>query len=310
MSTFQAGMTSIGIDIEPYYLGKIYDPRLLSHATEALQEKAVGFDIVHAQFGSVCGYVVSRLKDKKTILSLRGSDWHRYSTAVNYHFWHALIATYLTKRSIPHYDAILTMSRRMQNQVEVRYPFKTVHFLPDPIDTSLFYPRAKEACRKELGYQENKNFWVLFTTLSTKNPIKRLRLAQDAVQLASQNIPNLELRIATGLRHDEMPTFVNACDVTLCTSTHEGWPNSVKEGLACNKPFVSTNVSDLYNIAEHEESCFVCEPSAKKLAAALEKVYHTKTSYDLTKHVSEMDLQVMSRGLSNIYESVITGRQG
>ena len=38
---------------------------------------------------------------------------------------------------------------------------------------------------------------------------------------------------------------MNACDVALLTSIHEGSPQFIKEALACNRPIVSTDVGDV-----------------------------------------------------------------
>lgn len=51
--------------------------------------------------------------------------------------------------------------------------------------------------------------------------------------------------------------------IVLCTSTHEGWLNSIKEALACNVPVVLTDVSDLHLITDNEKDCRIYPPDAE-----------------------------------------------
>ncbi|CAN0573944.1 unnamed protein product [Ectocarpus sp. 12 AP-2014] len=75
----------------------------------------------------------------------------------------------------------------------------------------------------------------------------------------------------SNIAHEQVCDFMKGMDVLLLTSTHEGWPNVVKEMLALNKPFVSTDVSDLVNIANQTKSCFVCNDDPIELSEALKK---------------------------------------
>jgi len=99
--------------------------------------------------------------------------------------------------------------------------------------------------------------------------------------------------------------FVNMVDLILLTSTHEGWPNIVKEGLACNIPFVSTDVSDLSEIAAIEPSCFVCEANKNILAESIVKSIKTRhDEKNLVKHIKEMEIEKVVDNLINVYKTV------
>src|SRR4029078_585542 len=93
--------------------------------------------------------------------------------------------------------------------------------------------------------------------------------ASKEMDKAGRRCGNVELRVATGIPHEQMPIFVGACDAALCTSTHEGWPNSIKEAIASGVAFVSTDVSDLATVSRAHPSCRVVAPDAGALAAAL-----------------------------------------
>jgi teichuronic acid biosynthesis glycosyltransferase TuaC len=48
-----------------------------------------------------------------------------------------------------------------------------------------------------------------------------------------------ELHHLRGIEYEQVPIWLNASDVLLVTSHHEGSPTIVKEALACNLPIVS-----------------------------------------------------------------------
>jgi glycosyltransferase involved in cell wall biosynthesis len=95
---------------------------------------------------------------------------------------------------------------------------------------------------------------------------------------------------------------VAACDVILCTSESEGWPNAVKEALACNVPFVATDVSDLAQIAEREPACRIAPAEPAALADALCAVLTGPPPADLRRHVLEMGLEATTDRLIGFYD--------
>ncbi len=151
--------------------------------------------------------------------------------------------------------------------------------------------------------------WVLFTSLSRSNPVKRPELAVAAVQRARQRLPGLELKVASGIAHSQMPYFVSACDVVLCTSTHEGWPNSVKEGLACGLPFVSTDVSDLRQVAERHESCRIVSEDPDDIAEGILHAVRSSREQALRAEATSMSVEASSRRMLELYQSLLQARR-
>jgi glycosyltransferase involved in cell wall biosynthesis len=107
------------------------------------------------------------------------------------------------------------------------------------------------------------------------------------------------------LPHAAIAQFVAACDVILCTSESEGWPNSVKEALACDVPFVATDVSDLSVIAAQESSCRICPADARLLASNICDVLARPEPVGLRKHVEGMSVDVITDRLIATYQSVL-----
>ena len=75
----------------------------------------------------------------------------------------------------------------------------------------------------------------------------------------------------------------------------EGWPNAIKEALACNVPFVATDVSDLALIAHQDPDCWVVPPEPQALADALVCVLQRPRPTDLRRHLKSMTMEEYAR---------------
>src|SRR5207245_1424254 len=126
-------------------------------------------------------------------------------------------------------------------------------------------------CKRRLGWS-TQSFHVLFAS-SNGDPVKRPWLASAAVAKMSnpQDRP-AELHYLAGIPNGEVPVWLNACDVLLLTSLHEGSPTVVKEALACGLPIVSVDVGDVAERIEDLEGCHLARPQPAELAAKLDQV--------------------------------------
>lgn len=309
MHAFADGMRRQGTEIELLYLGRLTSPRALREARQRVADVSPSFDIVHAQTGGAVGLASSAARSRAKVVSLRGSEWYRYREHWNREAVHALVSVAMTKAALRAYDEVVVMSARMQREVRSWRSSLFVHCIPDPIDIGLFRPMDRMQARAALGRPDDTGKWVLFTTLSRSNPIKRVGLAEAAVAVANGIRGDVRLEVATGLQHHEMPVFVSACDIALSTSVHEGWPNAIKEALACNVPFVATDVSDLATIARMEPSCRVCPPDPVALGRALCEVLAMPPG-PLRRHVEPMAPDIAAASLLEVYEAVLRRKSG
>jgi glycosyltransferase involved in cell wall biosynthesis len=263
MHEFAAKMREFDSDchIEMHYLGNLKNPIEVLRQIYHLRRLAESYDLVHAQYGSMCGAITAFLPGPK-ILTLRGSDVHFFRAGF-FDSLHSLVSVTLTKLSFSRFKKVIVMSNRMKDLVAAHVPASGLEVLPDPIDTKKFLPSRATVLEEPFSIR------VLFTTLDKENPIKRTNLALAVVEQLNKDGHHAELIVASGLHHDAMPAFVAAADVLLITSLHEGWPNSAKEAFACNIPVVSTDVSDLQLISRQSRWCQVCDADAKALAAGI-----------------------------------------
>jgi teichuronic acid biosynthesis glycosyltransferase TuaC len=305
MNIAALGLSARGIDLHFEYLGKLRSVTNLLSARRRLRGLVADFDLVHAQYGSACSLATAAMDGLPKVLSVRGNDWNVHNGSIGFFYFHTRLARAMTRWSLGRYDCVLTVSRRVAADVKRFSPRSSVWTVPSPIDLNRFVPRDKKEARALLGFPDCTERWVLFNALNLDDPIKRFPLAKEAFELAKAKCGNLRLRVATDLPHSVLPLFTAACDVILCTSETEGWPNCVKEALACNVPFVSTDVSDLRDIARQEATCRICPADQVVLADNICDVLASQREPDLRRHVADMSLDSVSDRLVNIYESLL-----
>ena len=301
-------MKSEGVEVDLYYMGKLTRLSNILHSYLSIRSKSKEYDLVHAQYGSMCGLITALAAKTHKVLFIRGSDWYTPKNATLMRRMHGKVSTILTRLSLPFYRKIAVVSKRIKKDilaVTAVHP-DVLNVLPSAINLNVFKPRDKLLCREHLGFGHDKSKWVLLTTFSRKNQIKRVWLAEEAIANAQKLGCDVVLKTATNIPHHEMPILINACDAVILTSVYEGWPNCIKEALACNVPFVSTDVSDLKEIADVEPSCHVVmSESSLDLAHGLVACLQHSGEKRLVQHVNNMQLSAISLQLKNIYSNVI-----
>lgn len=130
---------------------------------------------------------------------------------------------------------------------------KNAEIVPNGVNLKLFYPEEKILIRKELNLSLTDIIIVFVSTPA--RPEKNYTLAQEAVAALKEDY--IRLIPVFNIKHNEICKWLNAADVVLLTSFHEGSPNIIKEAMACNCPIVSTDVGDVKYILGDTEGCFI-----------------------------------------------------
>lgn len=184
------------------------------------------YDLIHANYGLTAPYAITQFR-LPVVLTLWGSDVIGFDGLV-------------TKACAWRCDAVTVRSEEMRELLGR----DDVHIIPSGVDLDRFEPiDSHEACRK-IGWNPDRKH-VLFP-YSPDYERKNYPLAEQVVERARKRIDTpVELQTISGVRHEEVPFYMNAADTLLLTSKHEGSPNTVKEALACNLPVVSTAVGDV-----------------------------------------------------------------
>jgi len=153
-----------------------------------------------------------------------------------------------------------------------------IHIIPNGVNLERFYPKKKEEVRRELGVPKDE-ILVLFVS-DPARPEKNYPLAERAVQL--QGNEKVQLQAVYGEPQEKINLWMNAADLLVLTSFHEGSPNVVKEAMACNCPVVSTDVGDVKEVFGKTEGYFISGYEPEEFANQILKAIHYNRKHGRT----------------------------
>jgi teichuronic acid biosynthesis glycosyltransferase TuaC len=256
------------------------------------------YDLVHAQFGQ--SGLLALPKRVPLVVTYRGSDilgivgqGGRYTRA-------GRILQRLTRMVATQADAVIVVSEHMKRHLPASVP-ATV--LPSGLDLTLFRPVPRDAARARLGLPLDRRL-VLFAG-NPAVPRKRYELAKRAIELLNPSLP-VELIVAWGVPHADMPYLMSACDAMVFTSMQEGSPNVVKEALACDLPVVSVHVGDVAERLGGIDGCELCpDERPETIAASLARVLERRQRIAGRATVIHLDENTLTARLIALYHSVL-----
>jgi glycosyltransferase involved in cell wall biosynthesis len=130
-------------------------------------------------------------------------------------------------------------------------------------------------------------------------------LARAAVEVANRSGIPAEIHQLQGVPHDEVPIWLNASDILILTSLHEGSPNVIKEALACNLPIISVDVGDVRERVDGIEGCYLALPNPEDLAAKLRLVHSGPRQVAGRIKMQELSLRRIALALRDFYEELL-----
>lgn len=168
--------------------------------------------------------------------------------------------------------------------------------IPNAINSSVFYKKNKQEVRRGFGISEDA-FIVAFVGwfIDRKGP-QRVAQALDKVGGVNSFFigkgeldPICEGILFKGsLPHSEIPTYLNAADVFVLPTLHEGCCNAVIEAMACGLPIVSSNLPFNWDVLDNTNSILVDPNNVNEIADAIKTLKLDKLKY---KRLSEGALE-------------------
>lgn len=261
------------------------------------------FDVIHAHY-SLSG-IVALLANRgrlPTVVSLMGGDVDGILGETGRQTWAGRINIRLSDLACKMADKVIVKSANLKAKVPVSLHGK-ISTVPNGVDTQLFHPLASTECRRRLGLPSDVKL-VLFLG----NPAelrKGYSLAVRAVEALQETVPGARLISPYRIGQEEVCLYLNACDVLLLCSTGEGSPNVIKEAMACNCPFVSTDVGDARDRAKGCANSIIAGADPRSLAFALAQVLETGSRSNGRERLSGLTLGEVAHVLVALYEKAI-----
>lgn len=106
--------------------------------------------------------------------------------------------------------------------------------------------------------------------------------------------------------HDDVPSWMSACNLLVLPSLNEGLPTVVLEAFACGKPVVTTNVGGLPEVVMNGKNGLLTYPRnsedlADKLLEALNKQWNKE---QIVAYAKRYSWKATTKKLKNAYKSV------
>jgi glycosyltransferase involved in cell wall biosynthesis len=300
------GLRSLGVEVDVLHLDRSRLGRrvYLRTARELARGVASGRpDLVHVMYGGVMAEIVTRRAGGLPVLvSFCGTDLLSMGEGGPGAMLSRRQNRGASVRAARRADGIVVKSRNLADALPSGLDPDRVWLIPDGVDLDLFAPRDRDDARAELGWSPAVRH-VVFPAAPSR-PEKNYPLAAAAVELVRAAGADVELHALHGVEKREVPTWLNAADALLLTSTHEGSPNAVKEALACDLPVVAVDVGDVEERLAGIDGCHVCAPAAGELAAALRSTLERGGRVAGRDRVRDLSLPVLARRLQKVYENL------
>lgn len=303
-------------------LGKVH----FDHVQKIIRRHRNEYDLVHCHFTWSSGYVGARLKKECGIpFIVTGHGFDIYSLPFKDNIWQEKISWVLNTA-----DQIITVSRSNLACIKKLGISTPITVIPNGFRSDLFYPREPVMCRQVLNLPEDMK---IILTVGNLVPIKGQKYLIEAMKAIvqerrdvlciiigsgrlrtklEQQIRSLGLdefvMLVGGKPHDAIPLWMNACDLFVLPSLHEGNPTVMFEALGCGKPFVGTRVGGVPEVITSDDYGLLVNPTdtedlAEKILVALDREWNRDK---ILQYAERYTWENIAKEIMFVYEKVLS----
>lgn len=300
-------LSSRGLDVRVMFADRRREgPSVYYRIKEMLQRELAQCipDVIHVMYGGVMAQQVTKLEGlPPAVVTFHGSDLLGENLSGLRRKLIARYGVYCSRKAGRQAKGVIVVARHLLKALGRGVNPEKTQVIPCGIDLNRFKPLDHSACRGRLGWQSDE-FHVLFAT-SADDPVKRPELARAAADSLNRKHGCVKFHVLSGTPNSEVPVWLNAANVLLLTSKHEGSPTIVKEALGCELPVVSVRVGDVAERLDGISGCYLANPEPEDLARKLEMVYQSRARLDCREKLTDLSLEAIAARLEKFYCEVL-----
>lgn len=303
------------------------DYYLASRSSLSTVAKAsLNFDVIHAHF-LTSGYIGAKLKEKfgkPFILTIHGGEVYNLPYRND---WYYNLVRFILARA----DCVVAASKYMRRcALSLGVSSKKLYLIPNGYDEKLFKPISLLEAREKLGLPTNKQIVLSVGNLFDVKGHTDLLNAMSAVLKERNNVilvivgsgplerklrktaKNLCINskiLLTGMkRHEEIPLWMNACNLFVLPSLNEGFGTVIPEAMACGKPVVATRVGGIPDTISNDDAGILVDPGDPMAltSAILDALDRKWRSAVILNHVKKYRWSHIAKQIISVYQDALS----
>jgi glycosyltransferase involved in cell wall biosynthesis len=210
---------------------------------------------------------------------------------------------------------IVAVSIDLQRTLQDSFKRVNVYQINNGVSTKPYGIASREKMRREFGVGKNQ-LWI--GTAARLEPVKNIEMLIEAAKLLAVKYSDVDFhisifgegelkeilksridqealteRVILHGHHDNILPVLDALDVFVLTSRHEGLPMSLLEAMSFGTIPVCTAVGGMKEVITHGEDGFLVDlDDAGKLAETLAYIYHNK---NILRHINRNAIKKIER---------------
>lgn len=195
---------------------------------------------------------------------------------------------------------------------------------PNAVNSELFRKLDKSECRKKLGLPQDAFIVSFVGAFIERKGV--LRVADAIKQIEGEPVYSCFIGRGTqepdcekilhkgGLRHEQIPEYLNASDVFVLPTLAEGCCNAIVEAMSCGLPIISSNLPFNWDVLDDSNSIMIDPKDVDAIADAIVKLRDDKQLRDQMassslKKAAALTIDQRARDILQFFENRINSKK-